>query len=163
MNVTRESDSPTEVTLSILMDSVDEEPYLNRSYRRVVSRLQIPGFRPGKAPRSIVESHVGRTALVQEALEFMIPESLDKVLKEQDIKAFAEKKGFPVIMTADTHTRALDRVLQWGHYVLPLYHLPADRLAYWNKFGRPGATPESGYRLDTWWEDPAKASALTSR
>lgn len=90
MNVTRESDSPTEVTLSILMDSVDEEPYLNRSYRRVVSRLQIPGFRPGKAPRSIVEAHVGRTALVQEALEFMIPESLDKVLKEQDIKAFAE-------------------------------------------------------------------------
>ena len=60
-------------------------------------------------------------------------------------------------------TRALDRVLQWGHYVLPLYHLPADRLAYWNKFGRPGATPESGYRLDTWWEDPAKAAALTSR
>lgn len=90
MNVTRESDSPTEVTLSILMDSTDEEPYLNRSYRRVVSRLQIPGFRPGKAPRSVVESHVGRTALVQEALEFMIPESLDKVLKEHDIKAFAE-------------------------------------------------------------------------
>mgnify|MGYP003323198449 CR=1 FL=1 len=90
MNVTRESDSPTEVTLSILMDSTDEEPYLNRSYRRVVGRLQIPGFRPGKAPRSVVESHVGRTALVQEALEFMIPESLDKVLKEQDIKAFAE-------------------------------------------------------------------------
>lgn len=90
MNVTRESDSPTEVTLSVLMDSADEEPYLNRSYRRVVGRLQIPGFRPGKAPRSIVERHVGRTALVQEALEFMIPESLDKVLKEHDIKAYAE-------------------------------------------------------------------------
>ncbi len=90
MNVTRESDSPTEVTLSILMDADDEEPYLNRSYRRVVNRLQIPGFRPGKAPRSVVESHVGRTTLVQEALEFMIPESLDKVLKEQEIKAFAD-------------------------------------------------------------------------
>ena len=84
MNVTRESDSPTEVTLSILMDADDEEPYLNRSYRRVVNRLQIPGFRPGKAPRSVVESHVGRTTLVQEALEFMIPESLDKLLKEQE-------------------------------------------------------------------------------
>ena len=92
MNVTRESDSPTEVTLNISMDAEDEEPFLNRSYRRVVSRLQIPGFRPGKAPRSIVESHVGRTALVQEALEFMIPESLDKVLREHEIQAFTEPR-----------------------------------------------------------------------
>ena len=90
VNVTRESSNPTEVTLNILMDSDDEEPFINRSYRRLVSRLQIPGFRPGKAPRSIVESHVGRVALVQEALEFMIPETLDQVLKDQDIQAFVE-------------------------------------------------------------------------
>ena len=90
MNVTRESDNSTEVTLSILMDSEDEEPFLNRSYRRLASRVRIPGFRPGKAPRSIVESHLGRATLVQEALEFMIPECLDTVLKEQDIRAFTE-------------------------------------------------------------------------
>ena len=90
MNVTRESDNSTEVTLSILMDSEDEEPFLNRSYRRLVSRVRIPGFRPGKAPRSVVENHLGRLTLVQEALEFMIPESLDQVLKEQDIQAFSE-------------------------------------------------------------------------
>lgn len=90
MNVTRESENPTEVTLSILMDSEDEEPFLNRSYRRLANRVRIPGFRPGKAPRSIVESHLGRDALVQEALEFMIPESLDKVLREHEIRAFME-------------------------------------------------------------------------
>ena len=90
VNVTRESSNPTEVTLNILMDLDDEEPFINRSYRRLVSRLQIPGFRPGKAPRSIVERHVGRAALVQEALEFMIPETLDQVLKDQDIQAFIE-------------------------------------------------------------------------
>ena len=90
MNVTRDSSNPTEVTLNILMDSDDEEPFINRSYRRLVSRIQIPGFRPGKAPRSIVERHVGRAALVQEALEFMIPETLDQVLKDQDIQAFVE-------------------------------------------------------------------------
>ncbi len=90
MNVTRESENPTEVTLSILMDSEDEEPFLNRSYRRLASRVRIPGFRPGKAPRSIVESHLGRDTLVQEALEFMIPESLDKVLREHEIRAFME-------------------------------------------------------------------------
>jgi trigger factor len=72
------------------MDSGDEEPFLNRSYRRLAGRVRIPGFRPGKAPRSIVESHLGRATLVQEALEFMIPESLDQVLREQEIRAFAE-------------------------------------------------------------------------
>ena len=90
MQVTRELDSQTEVTLNISMDSEDEEPYLNRSFRRLASRVRIPGFRPGKAPRSVVESHLGRTTLVQEALEFMIPESLDQVLREHEIRAFAE-------------------------------------------------------------------------
>ncbi|PKB78953.1 MAG: trigger factor [SAR202 cluster bacterium Io17-Chloro-G9] len=90
MNVTKESETPTEVTLNISMDSADEEPFIGRSYRRLVTRLAIPGFRPGKAPRSIVERHVGRTTLVQEALEFMIPETLDQVLKDEDLSAFAE-------------------------------------------------------------------------
>ena len=90
MNVTRESDNPTEVTLNIYMDSTDEEPFLNRSYRRLAGRVRIPGFRPGKAPRSVVERHLGRAALVQEALEFMLPESLDQVLREQEIRAFMD-------------------------------------------------------------------------
>ena len=90
MQVTRESDSSIEITLNISMDSEDEEPFLNRSYRRLAGRVRIPGFRPGKAPRSVVENHLGRATLVQEALEFMIPESLDQVLREQEIRAFAE-------------------------------------------------------------------------
>ena len=72
------------------MDAEDEEPFLNRSFRRVANRVRIPGFRPGKAPRSVIESHLGREALVHEALEFMIPESLDQVLKDEDIQAFME-------------------------------------------------------------------------
>jgi trigger factor len=74
------------------MDADDEEPFLNRSFRRVASRVRIPGFRPGKAPRSVIENHLGREALVHEALDFMIPESLDQVLKDEDIQAFMEPK-----------------------------------------------------------------------
>ena len=90
MQVTRESDSSTEVTLNVSMDAEDEEPFLTRSYRRLAGRVRIPGFRPGKAPRSVVENHLGRLTLVQEALEFMIPESLDQVLRDHEIRAFAE-------------------------------------------------------------------------
>ena len=90
MKVTKESVTSTELTVNIVMEAEDEDPFLQRSYRRTVGRLNIPGFRKGKAPRAIVESYVGREALVQEALEFMIPETLDKVLKEEDIQAFIE-------------------------------------------------------------------------
>ena len=90
MNVTKESDSPTEVVLKVELAPEDEEPFISRSYRRIVSRINIPGFRRGKAPRSIVESHLGRVALVQEALEFMVPETLDQILKEENLQAFIE-------------------------------------------------------------------------
>ncbi|MCP4042170.1 MAG: ABC transporter substrate-binding protein [Gammaproteobacteria bacterium] len=50
-----------------------------------------------------------------------------------------------------TRTRALDRVLQWGHYLTPHWHIPFDRLAYWNKFHRPEITPMRGAQFDTWW------------
>jgi microcin C transport system substrate-binding protein len=58
------------------------------------------------------------------------------------------------------HTRALDRVLQWGHWVVPNWHIEYDRLAYWDKFGRPSVTPTQGTQFDTWWVDPAKVTAL---
>ena len=57
-------------------------------------------------------------------------------------------------------SRALDRLLQWGHYTVPLFHLAQDRIAYWDTFGQPATTPLYGYDLDTWWHDPAKAARL---
>ena len=59
-------------------------------------------------------------------------------------------------------THALDRVLLWGHDVIPQWYLPFDRLAYWNKFGRPAVTPSQGVQVDAWWVDPAKDAALTA-
>ncbi len=56
--------------------------------------------------------------------------------------------------------RALDRVLLWGDYVVPLYHLTSDRVAHWNKFGYPAAPPLYGFRPETWWYNAAKASDL---
>jgi microcin C transport system substrate-binding protein len=60
-------------------------------------------------------------------------------------------------------TRALDRVLLWNHYVIPQWHLGYNRLAYWNKFGRPALTPMRGYQLFAWWVDAAKEEAVRSR
>jgi len=60
-------------------------------------------------------------------------------------------------------TRALDRALSWGYYVVPNWYIGSDRIAYWNQFGKPSVVPKDGVQLDAWWLDPAKAAALGSR
>lgn len=50
--------------------------------------------------------------------------------------------------------RALDRVLQWNHFVIPHYHISAYRIAYWNKFAHPDISPTYDLGLDTWWVKP---------
>jgi len=56
--------------------------------------------------------------------------------------------------------RALDRALQWNYLVIPHWHIPYTRLAFWNKFGYPAVTPLQGVQLNAWWIDPDKAAAL---
>lgn len=60
-------------------------------------------------------------------------------------------------------TRALDRVLLWGHYVIPNWHTRAFRVAYWDRFGLPDKTPKYTLCVECWWVDAARASALDAR
>lgn len=60
-------------------------------------------------------------------------------------------------------TRALDRVLLWGHYVIPQLIAPYDRILYWDKFGRPDVTPIRGPSPDYWWIDADKDRTLADR
>jgi len=59
--------------------------------------------------------------------------------------------------------RALDRVLQWQHFVIPQFYAGYDRIAYWDKFGQPKITPSSGTQFLSWWVDPVKAKALAAK
>jgi len=62
--------------------------------------------------------------------------------------------------TLVARTRALDRALLWGYYVVPNWYIGSDRIAYWNKFGKPAVVPKDGVQIDAWWIDSAKAAAL---
>jgi microcin C transport system substrate-binding protein len=59
-----------------------------------------------------------------------------------------------------TRVRALDRVLLWNHFVIPNWHIPYDRVAYWDKFGQPEMTPLQGVQFSAWWLDPQRAAVL---
>ncbi|MFV0294862.1 MAG: extracellular solute-binding protein [Hyphomicrobiaceae bacterium] len=64
-------------------------------------------------------------------------------------------------------TRALDRILLWEHYVVPQFHSPFDRIAYWDKFDRPLRLPAHVAPLEAfprvWWYDGAAASRLKKK
>jgi peptide/nickel transport system substrate-binding protein len=50
--------------------------------------------------------------------------------------------------------RALDRVLISGAYTVPLFHHSDEWVAHWTRIRHPAATSESGFLLETWWQQP---------
>ena len=92
MRVSVERIAESQVVLEIEIEPDQMERSLDRAYRRLVQRTDIPGFRKGKAPRGMLERHVGRERLVHEALDILIPEAYNKALEEQQIEVVDQPK-----------------------------------------------------------------------
>ena len=73
------------------------------------------------------------------------------------IENVASAKSWDELVAA---TRALDRVLLWGDYVIPQWYLGGDRMVWWNIFGRPDEVPLKGMSIMRWWIDMDKSAAL---
>ena len=86
MKITREDLPKREVLLSIELADEDLGPYLDGAYRKVVQRVNIPGFRKGKAPRQVVERFVGYDALLDDAVDLLLPEVVEKAIKNQELE-----------------------------------------------------------------------------
>ena len=87
VKVTTERLPESRVLLQIEVDAERLEKAMNQAYRRVVTRARIPGFRPGKAPRLMVERYLGRETLLHEALDHLVPEVYEEALKQEGIEA----------------------------------------------------------------------------
>ena len=62
-----------------------------------------------------------------------------------------------------TRVHALDRVLQYGDYLIPQYHLGAYWVAYWNKFQHPQVAPKYAFGIDTWWVDTGAEKTIEQK
>lgn len=60
-------------------------------------------------------------------------------------------------------TRSLDRVLLWGHYVIPQWHISAYRTLYWDIFDKPKVRPKYSLGTNTWWINVDKANTIDER
>ncbi len=90
MKVASQSLSDHETQIEITVEPDRMEQAMEAAYRRLVKRYKIPGFRPGRAPRSVFERHVGREALWDEAVEAVVPSAYRQALKETGIEPYEE-------------------------------------------------------------------------
>ncbi len=98
MKVSTEPVENCQVALNIEMEPAEIDKYMGKAYSRMVKKVSVPGFRKGKAPRDVLERHVGREALFQEALEDLIPGAYEEALEEQKIEPIAQPQ-FELIKT----------------------------------------------------------------
>ncbi len=89
MKVTRDKTENCQAFLNVEMEPEEVEKSLEASFHRLVQRTKIPGFRKGKAPRTILERHIGKESLFEDALNQLVPEAYEKALTEQEIEAIA--------------------------------------------------------------------------
>ena len=87
MKVSAEKIENQQVVLTIEVVAAELDKAEERAYKRFAAQVNIPGFRKGKAPRKIVEQHVGKQTVLQEAFDYFIaPEALADALKDQNME-----------------------------------------------------------------------------
>ncbi|MGN0958226.1 trigger factor [uncultured Selenomonas sp.] len=110
MKVSAEKIENQKVVLTIEVVAAELDKAEERACKRFASQVNIPGFRKGKAPRKIVEQHVGKQTVLQEAFDYFIaPEALAEALKDQkmedivtrpDIETVTLEEGKDVVFKA---------------------------------------------------------------
>jgi trigger factor len=87
VKVTTQRLPESQVLLEIEVDPEQMERSIDKAFRRLAQRVEVPGFRKGKTPRPMLERHIGRERILREAHEILIPEAYDQAIDEQEIHA----------------------------------------------------------------------------
>ena len=106
------------VKLSVEVDEQEFERALEATFRRIAREVRIPGFRPGKAPRRLLEARMGSEAARQEALRDALPDYYAEALRETDVEAIAPPE-IDITGGKDSGPVSFDAVVQ----VRPHLHL----------------------------------------
>lgn len=98
MKVSAEKIENQQVVLTIEVVAAELDKAEERACKRFAAQVNIPGFRKGKAPRRIVEQHVGKQAVLQEAFDYFIaPEALAEALKDQNMEDIVTRPNIETV------------------------------------------------------------------
>ena len=78
------------VKVDITVPAKDAASYYNNAAKKLAQYVNIPGFRKGKAPRNILEQHIGEERIKHEALESALPRIFSEVIRENNFDVVAQ-------------------------------------------------------------------------
>ena len=119
MKVTTEELPERQVKLQIEVDDERHNQAIETAYKKLAPQVQIPGFRPGKAPRPLIEKQLGRHRLLDEAMDIVVPVAYREALEENSITPVAQPtvelvSHEPLVFTA---TVPLEPLVDLGDYM----------------------------------------------
>ena len=102
MKSTVETLSPTRVRLTIDVAYDEMSGHLSEAYKKIASQINVPGFRKGKVPPTMIDQRVGRGTVLDEAINLALPDFYSQAARkhevlvlgrpEVDIKEFVDKE-----------------------------------------------------------------------
>ena len=113
MKSTAETLSPTRVKLTVEVPFDELAPSLDAAYQAIAKQVSIPGFRKGKVPSRIIDQRVGRAAVLEEAVNDVLPKAYEEALRENsvvplgrpDVEVTEIADGQSLTFTAEVDTR----------------------------------------------------------
>ena len=90
MNVQVATLPNSQVSLDIEVDSAAIGSAIDRAYRRLSERVNVPGFRKGKAPRAVLEAAIGRSAVLEEAADIAVNDAYRQALEQTGLAPIAQ-------------------------------------------------------------------------
>jgi len=90
LNISKERTNDCQLKLVVEVEQARVEQYLRRAGRRLAEKVNIPGFRKGKAPYDVVVRVLGKGAVYEEALDELVPEVFSEALKQEGIEPYAQ-------------------------------------------------------------------------
>lgn len=81
------------VALTIETSAEEFEAAVNKAYLKMRGKINVPGFRVGKAPRKIIEKMYGAEVFYEEAVNIILPDAYEAAVKEQEL----EVVGYPQV------------------------------------------------------------------
>ncbi|MBQ2062528.1 MAG: trigger factor [Oscillospiraceae bacterium] len=87
----------SKVVLTVEVGAEEFESAVNKAYNKMRGKINVPGFRPGKTPRKIIEQHYGKEVFYEEAVNIVLPDAYEAALKEQGLTTV----GYPQVELED--------------------------------------------------------------
>lgn len=86
MKVTQERLEGNQVLLNVEVEVEKVTAALNKAYKKVVQKINVPGFRKGRVPRKVLEARFGVEVLYNDALDILLPEAYSAAVDESGIE-----------------------------------------------------------------------------